>query len=70
MRDTHLNPPLSLYDVDAAIDLLLLPNPSRVADAARYHFSAGGSRVRAQLGLAAAAALQLSPQASLACAIT
>jgi geranylgeranyl pyrophosphate synthase len=69
MRDTHLNLPLSLYDVDAAIDLLLLPNPSRVADAARYHFSAGGSRVRAQLGLAAAAALQLSPQASLACAI-
>ena len=69
MRDTHLNLPLSLYDVDAAIDLLLLPNPSRVADAARYHFFAGGSRVRAQLGLAAAAALQLSPQASLACAI-
>ena len=69
MRDTHLNPPQSLQDVDAAIDQLLLPNPSRVVDAARYHLSAGGSRVRAKLGLAAAAALQLSPQASLACAI-
>ena len=69
MRDTHLNMPLTLHDVDAAIDQLLLPNLSLVADAARYHFSAGGSRIRAQLGLAAAAALNLSPQASLACAL-
>ena len=69
MRDTHLNLPLTLHDVDAAIDQLLLPNLSLVADAARYHFSAGGSRIRAQLGLAAAAALNLSPQASLACAL-
>lgn len=69
MLDTHPNPTISLRDVDAEIDRLLLPNPSRVADAARYHFSAGGSRVRAQLGLAAAAALKLSPQASLACAV-
>ena len=30
MRDTHLNPPQSLQDVDAAIDQLLLPNPSGV----------------------------------------
>ncbi|MFQ3183419.1 MAG: geranylgeranyl pyrophosphate synthase [Alteromonas macleodii] len=58
-----------LTDIDAEIDRLLLPNPSRVADAARYHLSAGGSRVRARLGIDAAAALKLSPQASLACAI-
>jgi|TARA_B110000908_G_scaffold154589_1_gene192038 geranylgeranyl pyrophosphate synthase len=69
MRDAHLNLPLSLLDVDAAIDQLLLPNPSQVSDAARYHFSAGGSRIRAQLGLAAAGALELSRQASLACAV-
>ena len=58
-----------LTDIDAEIDQLLLPNHSRVADAARYHLSAGGSRVRARLGIEAAAALNLSPQASLACAI-
>jgi geranylgeranyl pyrophosphate synthase len=58
-----------LTEIDAEIDRLLLPNPSRVADAARYHFSAGGARVRARLGLDSAAALNLSPQASLACAI-
>jgi geranylgeranyl pyrophosphate synthase len=58
-----------LTKVDAEIDRLILPNTSQVADAARYHFSAGGARVRARLGLDAAAALNLSPQASLACAI-
>lgn len=69
MFDTYRNPTITLCDIDAEIDRLLLPYPSRVADAARYHFSTGGARVRARLGLGAAVALNLSPQASLACAI-
>ena len=60
---------VSISDVDAEIEQLLSLNPSRVVDAARYHFSAGGARVRAQLGLDAASSLNLSPQASMACAL-
>ena len=69
MFDIHTCSCVSLNDVDAEIERLLSPNPSRVVDAARYHFSAGGARVRAQLGLDAASALNLSPQASMACAL-
>jgi geranylgeranyl pyrophosphate synthase len=60
---------VSLNDVDAEIDRLLMSVPSRVADAARYHFSAGGARVRAQLGIDAAAALGLAPMAAMSCAL-
>ena len=69
MFDIHTSSCVSLNDVDAEIERLLSSNPSRVVDAARYHFSAGGARVRAQLGLDAASALNLSPQASMACAL-
>ena len=69
MFDTHTSSCVSIKDIDAEIERLLSPNPSRVVDASRYHFSAGGSRVRAQLGLDAASALNLSPQASMACAL-
>jgi geranylgeranyl diphosphate synthase type II len=42
--------------------------PSPVTDAVRYHLAAGGSRVRARLGLDAAISLGLSPTTALACA--
>ena len=69
MFDIHTSSCVTLNDVDAEIKRLLSLNPSRVVDAARYHFSAGGARVRAQLGLDAASALNLSAQASMACAV-
>ena len=69
MLDIQPNPSISMRDVDAHIDSLILPSSSPVSDAAKYHFLAGGSRVRAQLGLDAAVALKLTAQASMACAI-
>jgi geranylgeranyl pyrophosphate synthase len=69
MLATQDRPVASMCDVDAELDRLLTLNPSQVTEAARYHFSAGGARTRARLGLAAAAALGLSPQASLVCAL-
>jgi geranylgeranyl pyrophosphate synthase len=69
MFDIHTSSCVTLNDVDAEIKRLLSLNPSQVFDAARYHFSAGGARVRAQLGLDAASGLNLSAQASMACAV-
>jgi geranylgeranyl pyrophosphate synthase len=68
MFDINYRSAVSLRDVDAEIHRLVASMPSRVTDAAKYHLSAGGARVRAQLGIEAAAALNLSAQASIACA--
>lgn len=69
MLDTQRHPTVFVADVDAAIEQLISCGPNRVADAALYHFAAGGSRVRAQLGFDAAAGLDLSRQACMACAL-
>jgi len=69
MFDVREHTVVLLSDVDAEIDRLLMSPPSHVAEAARYHFSAGGARIRAQLGLDAAAALGLSPKVAIACAL-
>jgi len=68
MFDAQVRPAVSLTDLDAEIDRLLGATPSRAVDAARYHLSAGGARVRAQLGLGAAAALSLTGQHAISCA--
>jgi geranylgeranyl pyrophosphate synthase len=68
MFDAKYRSAVSLSDVDTEINRLVASMPSRVTDAAMYHLSAGGARVRAQLGLEAAAALNLSAQACVACA--
>jgi len=59
---------ISLVDVNAHLLRLVSGQASPVTDAARYHLSAGGARVRAQIGLEAANALGLSATAALACA--
>ncbi|MBS1302609.1 polyprenyl synthetase family protein [Loktanella sp. SALINAS62] len=59
---------VSVSDVEAEMMRLVSFSPSRVTEAARYHLAGGGSRVRAQMGIEAAAALRLSPEASIACA--
>ncbi|MEL7516694.1 MAG: polyprenyl synthetase family protein [Pseudomonadota bacterium] len=69
MLDTQRHSPVCVNDVDAEIEQLIACGPNQVANAARYHFAAGGSRVRAQLGLDAAAALDLSRQACVSCAL-
>jgi geranylgeranyl diphosphate synthase type II len=57
-----------LEDVDAYMLRCSCETSSPVADAARYHLTAGGARVRARIGLSAAIALGLSPTTALACA--
>jgi geranylgeranyl pyrophosphate synthase len=69
MFDIEEHKVVLVSDVDTEIDRLLMSAPSQVAKAARYHFSAGGARVRAQLGLGAATALKLSPKVAMACAL-
>jgi len=59
---------ISLDDVDAYMLRCTCETSSPVADAARYHLTAGGARVRARIGLDAAIALGLSPTTALACA--
>jgi len=66
--DTISKLTVSREDVDAYMLQCISETPSPVMDAARYHLAAGGSRVRAQLGLDAANALGLSPTTVLACA--
>ena len=56
----------SLASVEALMHRLLGRGP--VADAARYHLAAGGSRVRAEIALRASSALDIDPEASMACA--
>ena len=56
----------SLASVEALMHRRLGHGP--VADAARYHLAAGGSRVRAEIALLASSALDLDPAASIACA--
>ncbi len=56
----------SLSSVETLMHRLLGRGP--VADAARYHLAAGGGRVRAEIALAASAALGIDREASLACA--
>lgn len=68
MFDIEDQSALSVSDVDAEIGRLVASMPSRVTDAALYHLRVGGARVRAQLGLEAAAALNLSTRAAIACA--
>ncbi|MBC7477313.1 MAG: polyprenyl synthetase family protein [Pseudorhodobacter sp.] len=68
MHDILVRPPTLMADVEAEIDRLVFCDQSLVTDATRYHLSAGGARVRAQLGLDAAVVLNLSRTASLACA--
>lgn len=69
MFDTQVNSVVSVGDVNDEIDRLLSLHPSRVVEAARYHLSAGGARVRIQLAIDAATALNLSPKAAIACAV-
>jgi len=66
--DTYSKMTISLEDVDAYMLRCTCETPSPVSDAARYHLTAGGARVRARIGLDAAIALGLSPTAALACA--
>lgn len=68
MHDILARFPTVMAEVEAEIDRLVSCDQSLVTEAARYHLSAGGARVRAQLGLDAAAVLNLSRIASLACA--
>ena len=68
MHDILARSPISMADVEAEIKRLVTRGQSLATKAALYHFSAGGARVRAQLGLDAAAILNLSHSASLACA--
>jgi geranylgeranyl diphosphate synthase type II len=69
MLDTQRHSTVFVDDVDAEIEQLISRGPKRVAEAARYHFAAGGSRVRAQLGLDAAAGSGLSRDACMSCAL-
>ena len=69
MLDTQRHSTVFVDDVDAEIEQLISRGPNRVADAARYHFAAGGSRVRAQVGLDAAAGSDLSRDACMSCAL-
>jgi geranylgeranyl pyrophosphate synthase len=68
MFDTISKMTVSLEDVDAHMLRCICETTSPVADAARYHLAAGGARVRARIGMEAAAALDLSPTTGLACA--
>lgn len=69
MLDSQRHTPISVGNANLAIDRLIMCGPHRVAPAAQYHFSTGGLRVRAQLGLDAAVALNLPRKVCLACAI-
>jgi geranylgeranyl diphosphate synthase type II len=68
MFDTKSKMTISLEDVDAYMLRCTCETSSPVSDAARYHLTAGGARVRARIGLDAAIALGLSPTTALACA--
>jgi geranylgeranyl diphosphate synthase type II len=68
MHGTFSRSLISSADVEAHLLRLVSAEASSVTDAARYHLSAGGARVRAQMGLEAARALGLSAATSLACA--
>ncbi len=56
-------------DANAEIERLIQHGSARVAKAAHYHFQSGGLRLRAQLGLEAAVALDLPRQVCLVCAV-
>jgi len=56
----------SLESVEVLMHRLLGRGP--VADAARYHLAAGGGRSRAEIALLASSALDIDPDASMACA--
>lgn len=58
--------PIDLREIEQRMAELCGTGP--VGDGALYHLSTGGNRVRARLGLEAAAALDLSPAATEACA--
>jgi len=68
MHDASSRSLVSLGDANAHVLHLVSAQASQVAAAARYHLSAGGGRVRAQMGLDAAHALGLSQTAALCCA--
>jgi geranylgeranyl diphosphate synthase type I len=69
MFDNQSHQSVSSADIEAEIARLVWRDQTIVSKAAQYHFSAGGARTRARMGLEAALGLGLSGQAALACAL-
>ncbi len=69
MFDIQSHQSFSLADIEAEIARVVWRDPSIVAEAAQYHFSAGGARTRARMGLEAALGLGLSGQTAITCAL-
>lgn len=69
MLDSLRHKSICIGDANAEIERLIKHGPARVAKAAHYHFQSGGLRMRAQLGLDAAVALDLPRQVCLVCAV-
>jgi geranylgeranyl diphosphate synthase type II len=69
MLDSLRHKSICVGDANAEIGRLIQHGPGRVAKAAHYHFQSGGLRMRAQLGIDAAVALNLPRRVCLVCAV-
>jgi geranylgeranyl diphosphate synthase type II len=69
MLDSQRYTSICVGDANVEIEHLIRQAPARVEKAAHYHFQSGGYRLRSQLGLEAAVALNLPQQVSLVCSV-